>query len=385
MKVAYIDAAMGLSGGMVMGALLQLGASAEALEAELAKLPFTKCDIRQAVYRVDEICALRVTADVEAARGELTIHTVSQAVQESDLSPPVKAPVLRTLTVLAEAVNQVYGATSGGGQPRELHLPRALAEIVAVPWALRELGIERVYVATLPLGMSQGGPSRRVLLSPLVVELLRGFLVRVGGDDIAAVTPVAAAILKALARQGKVPQFRLTGVGYGVGEPFLTGRPQVLPILVGEMEGEVQAEELLVLETNIDDLNPEFYEYVMERLFAAGARDVFLLPIQMKKNRPGVLLWVLGDVADREKLTALIFSETSTLGIRSYPVTRVALRRAHQEVSTPYGLVRVKLAYGPGGQVHLAPEYEDCKRLARERQVPLKVIYDAALYGARTT
>jgi uncharacterized protein (DUF111 family) len=135
----------------------------------------------------------------------------------------------------------------------------------------------------------------------------------------------------------------------------------------------------VVLETNIDDLNPELYEYVMERLFAAGARDVVLSPVQMKKNRPGILLWVLCDPGEREQLSGVIFAETSTLGIRSYPVTRTALRRETKEVTTVYGTVRVKVAYTPDGRVHRAPEYEDCKRLAREHMVPLKLVYEAAL------
>jgi uncharacterized protein (DUF111 family) len=118
-------------------------------------------------------------------------------------------------------------------------------------------------------------------------------------------------------------------------------------------------------------------------LFIAGARDVFLLPIQMKKNRPGILLWVLCDLADRETLTTVIFTETSTLGIRSYPVARVALQRVHKEVDTPYGRVRVKLAYSPDGRVHVAPEYEDCRRLAREKHIPLKAVYEEAASSAR--
>jgi uncharacterized protein (DUF111 family) len=154
-------------------------------------------------------------------------------------------------------------------------------------------------------------------------------------------------------------------------------------VLLGNTGETPREEQLLVLETNIDDLNPELYEHVMERLFAAGARDVFLLPIQMKKNRPGVLLWVLGEITDREKLSALIFAETSTLGIRSYPVARVALRRESKEVITLYGTVRVKLAYSPDGRIHAAPEYEDCKRLAREKDVPLRVVYEAAVLAAR--
>jgi uncharacterized protein (DUF111 family) len=154
-------------------------------------------------------------------------------------------------------------------------------------------------------------------------------------------------------------------------------------VLLGNTIETPREEQLIVLETNIDDLNPELYEHVMEQLFAAGARDVFLSPIQMKKNRPGVLLWVLGDAADREKLSTVIFAETSTLGVRSYPVARIALRRESKEVTTPYGVVRVKLAYGPEGRVNLAPEYEDCKHLAQGKKVPLKVVYEAAVYSAR--
>jgi uncharacterized protein (DUF111 family) len=189
------------------------------------------------------------------------------------------------------------------------------------------------------------------------------------------VTPTGAAIIAAVAQPGAVPQLQLAAVGYGAGERTLPDRPNLLRVLVGNTSETPREEQLLVLETNIDDLNPELYEHVMERLFAAGARDVFLAPIQMKKNRPGVLLWVLGESADRDKLST----------IRSYPVTRVALRRESKEVVTPYGSVRVKLAHGPNGHVNVAPEYEDCKRLAREKGAPLKLIYEAAVRSARET
>jgi len=197
------------------------------------------------------------------------------------------------------------------------------------------------------------------------------------------VTPTGAAILAALAQQSSLPSLRLTAVGYGAGERTLSDRPNLLRVLVGDVVEIPREEQLLVLETNIDDLNPELYEHVMERLFAAGARDVSLMPIQMKKNRPAVLLWVLGEVADREKLSAILFAETSTLGIRSYMVTRVALHRESKEVITPYGKVRVKLAHAPSGSVNVAPEYEDCRRLARDKDVPLKLVYEAAIRAAR--
>ena len=143
----------------------------------------------------------------------------------------------------------------------------------------------------------------------------------------------------------------------------------------------MQHEQLLVLETNIDDLNPEWYEHVMEQLFAAGARDVFLTPIQMKKNRPGILLWVLCSPKDQGQLSIIIFNETSTLGIRSYLVERLALRREQKEVRTEYGAVTVKIAYQPNGQMNIAPEYDDCKRIAQEKNIPLKLVYEAAIRG----
>jgi uncharacterized protein (DUF111 family) len=212
---------------------------------------------------------------------------------------------------------------------------------------------------------------------------MKGLQVRLEDGVAEMVTPTGAALVAALAQQGAIPQMQITAVGYGAGERTLPDRPNLLRILLATLMESPRDEQLLILETNIDDLNPELYEHVMERLFAAGARDVCFLPLQMKKNRPGVMLWVLGEIPERERLSAIIFAETSTIGIRSYPVSRMALRRESREVNTPYGSVRVKLSHTPEGRVHAAPEYEDCKRIAQEKNFPLKLIYEAALLAAR--
>jgi hypothetical protein len=214
---------------------------------------------------------------------------------------------------------------------------------------------------------------------------MKGLRVRLEDGVAEMVTPTGAAIVAALAQQGSIPQLHITAVGYGSGERTLPDRPNLLRVLLATLVDTPREEQLLVLETNIDDLNPELYEHVMERLFAAGARDVCFLPLQMKKNRPGVMLWVLGGIPDRERLSAIIFAETSTIGIRAYPVSRLALRRESREVNTPYGSVRVKLSHTPEGRVHAAPEYEDCKRLAQEKNIPLKVVYEEALLAVRQT
>jgi uncharacterized protein (DUF111 family) len=214
---------------------------------------------------------------------------------------------------------------------------------------------------------------------------MKGLPARLEDGSAEMVTPTGAAILAALAQRGDPPQLQLSGVGYGAGGRTLQDRPNLLRVMLGTVMEPPREAQLLVLETNIDDLNPEIYEHVMERLFAAGARDVCLLPVHMKKNRPGVMLWVLGEIPDREKLSAIMFAETSTIGVRSYLVARVALARESREVMTSHGLVRVKLSRAPDGRVHAAPEYEDCKRLAREKSLPLKTVYEAALFAARET
>jgi hypothetical protein len=183
---------------------------------------------------------------------------------------------------------------------------------------------------------------------------------------------------------GPIPAMRLAATGYGAGDRDLP-IPNVLRLLLGEQvaPGAGAVETLVVLETNLDDLNPEIYDYVMERLFEAGALDVTLSPLQMKKNRPGTLLSVLCQPSDETALVEILFAETSTLGVRAYQVKRTALAREVKTVETPYGLVRVKIATWGTGQVKFTPEYADCRKLAEERRVPLREVYQAADLAAR--
>lgn len=386
MKIAFVDAALGLSGDMIVGALLQLGVPLEALHTELAKLPLTGCRVDQTEHRLHGLQVIACTIDeVSAPFSELNCGAARRMIQDSSLLEPVKKTSLDLFARLAEAASRVYGIAPEEVKLAQLGGVPAIIETVGTVFGLQTLGVDKVYASSLPFGIG-GGASRGQTVSnfdPVTVELLKGLRIHFEEDRDETLTPAGAAIISGVAEQGAVPHLQLTAVGYGVRERRNPGRFSLLRVFVGNTAGTLQEDELLVLETNIDDLNPEFYEYVMERLFAAGARDVFLLPVQMKKNRPGVLLWVLCDRADRDKLTTLIFVETSTLGVRSYPVSRIALRREQKGVMTPYGQVRVKVAYGPGTQVNVAPEYEDCKRLARAQRIPLKLVYEAALYGAR--
>lgn len=385
MKVAYFDTFSGISGDMTVGALLQLGVSLDELRVELAKLPLSGYHLSQSVRFQSGIRATKFDVEVTAPLEERSFRAIASMLRASTLLAPVKETALRIFTILAEAEGRVHGIAPGAVHFHEVGAVDSIVDIVGTAFGLHALGVERIFTSPLPMGKGFV-PSRHGVLpipAPATVELVKGLSVRLEDGASEMVTPTGAAILAALARSGDLPQMQLSAVGYGAGGRTLPDRPNLLRILLGSLVETPRDEQLLVLETNIDDLNPELYEYVMERLFSAGARDVCLLPLQMKKNRPGVMLWVLGEVADREKLSAIIFSETSTLGIRSYPVARVALTRESKSVVTPYGEVRVKLSTGPEGRVHAAPEYEDCKRWAREKDLPLKTVYDAALFAAR--
>jgi uncharacterized protein (TIGR00299 family) protein len=299
----------------------------------------------------------------------------------SSLATEVKHTALGIFTKLAEAEGRVHEVPADAVTFHEVGAVDSIVDIVGTAIGLTWLGVGRAWVSPLPLGagivQSQHGPLP--VPGPATVELLRGFVTRLGDGDSELVTPTGAAIIAALATPGPAPDLRIEAVGYGAGQRQLSDRPNVLRVVLGESPAAVGRDALIVVETNIDDYNPEFYDYVMERLFAAGARDVYLTPVHMKKNRPGILLSVLCAAVDRDTVAGIVFTETTTVGVRFYPVERLVLDRAARQVETPYGSVRVKVARHPDGSENIAPEYEDCKRHARERNVPIKLVYQAAL------
>lgn len=217
---------------------------------------------------------------------------------------------------------------------------------------------------------------------PAVAALLRGHAVRFGEGSTELVTPTGAAIVAGLASIESVPPLRLDAVGYGAGDRVFADRPNLLRIVVGEPLARPASDEVVVLEATVDDSSPQLWEHVLERLLEAGARDAFLTPVVMKKSRPGTTLTVLAAPDDRDRLAAIVFAETTTIGLRWTPWRRVVLPREERRVETPWGAVRVKLALGPDGSRNIAPEFDDCRRLARQHGVALKRVHQAALAAA---
>lgn len=394
-RILFLDAFAGISGDMTVGAMLALGVELERLRTELAALPVGGYALRAGDKLVHGIRACKFDVDLDASppshgHGHEHVHRAYADIRamlgNSTLRPRVRETALAIFARLAEAEARVHGVAVDAVTFHEVGAVDSIVDIVGAAIGLAALEIDTVYVSTLPLGSGTVRSQHGVIPvpAPATVELLRGFPVRIGDGIGELVTPTGAAIVATLARPGAaVPPLSVERVGYGAGTRTLADRPNLLRALLGSAAATVGGDELVEIATNIDDSSPELYEHVMERLFAAGARDVWLSPAQMKKNRPGTILHVLAEPAGRDALASIILRETSAIGVRFHPVQRLVLPREERTVGTEYGAVRVKIAHAPDGTINVAPEYDDCRRIARERGVALKSVYQAALAAAR--
>lgn len=396
MRVLYFDTFSGVSGDMTVGALLDLGMPLEAVRDAVRVLALPGVEVSAERVTRGGIAATKFHVRIDGQHpdppgghrghehGQRPYRAIRELLASSTLPPAVKTHALAIFARLAEAEGRVHGSHPDDVEFHEVGARDAIVDVVGAALGVVHLGVDAIHAAPLPLGQGfvDCAHGRLPVPGPAVIELLRGRPVRLGDGDGELVTPTGAAIVAALARTDAVPELRLAAVGCGAGDRNGTDRPNVLRLVVGEAAGASGADEVVVLETTIDDLSPQVYEHVLERLLTAGARDAFLVPVVMKKSRPGTTLRVLADPADRERLAAIVFAETSTIGLRYTTWRRTVLPREEARVETPYGAVRVKIARAPDGTPNLAPEFEDCRRLALERGVPLKLVHQAAVAAA---
>jgi uncharacterized protein (TIGR00299 family) protein len=392
-RLAHLDAFSGVSGDMTVGALLDCGLDLADLERELGKLPVEGYRLRVEQRERSGIRATKFVVDVAGHDKGGPAHDhphrpyrmIRRMIEESALAARVRELSLRVFERLALAEGKVHGVDPEEVEFHEVGAVDSIVDVVGACWGFAAHGIDEITVSPLPLGkgLHRAAHGPLPIPGPATAELLRGFPVRLGDGEAEMVTPTGAAIVAALGRPAAASEpLVVDRIGYGAGDMEFRDRPNLLRILLGTRAAPANLDSLLVLETNVDDLNPEIYEYVIERLFADGARDVYLVPIHMKKGRPGVLLSVLCDPERRDALAAILFAETSTLGVRIAPVSRIAVEREVREVECRYGRVRVKIGHAPNGARNVAPEYEDCKRLAAASGTPLKVVYQEALRAA---
>ncbi len=405
MLTAYFQCANGVSGDMVLGALVDAGAPLDAIQQAVnAVLPDREITlIRQEVKRAGISATLikPVGADDPAPPGAGHGHTplsvLIEQVQESGLPASVTEPSLRVLNVIGEAESRVHAAEGDDIALAELGAADTLVDIVGAVVGLAELGVETAYASGLPLATGRVRTQHGVLPVPApgVLEIMRmSNAAMLPPPEGAAdgeltgeiVTPTGAAIITTLARPTPPPApASVQAVGYGAGTKDPPGRANIVTVVIGAAaDATVAARDMVMVETTIDDMNPEHYEHVRERLAAVGARDVWLTPVQMKKGRPGVILSAVALPEMQAALAAAMLRETTTLGVRATPVTRYEASRESVTVQTPFGPARVKVKrLGEGGEIiGIAPEYEDCRRIAREASLPIQRVYDAARRSA---
>lgn len=372
MKICYFDAFSGISGDMTVGALLDAGADWPALEAALRSLNLG------ASFRVEKtkrkgIAASKFTVESADQTKHRHLPHIEKIILAGELSKKAQANALAVFQRLGEAEARSHDVPIERVHFHEVGAVDSICDIAGACVALELLGVEQVYSSRVNVGSGTVNTDHGVLPvpTPATAELLKEKPVYSAGPETELTTPTGAALLATLANDfGALPPVRVLSQGFGAGEKDFTSQANVLRVLIGERLNASESTTVAVIEANIDDATPQVLGYTMERLFAAGALDVSLSPVFMKKNRPGTLFRVIAAPETTEQLTEILFSETTTLGLRIHQAERRVLARDITEVATSFGTVRVK--YNANGG--FAPEYEDCRRLALEKGIPLRVV-----------
>ncbi len=382
MTLAYFDCFSGISGDMTLGALVDAGVPIEHLRSELGKLDLPGYSLFSEKVLRAGIAATKVTVDVTTkgapARG---LNDIRELVNSSTLSPSVKQKSMNIFRRLADVEAAIHMTTVDKVHFHEVGAVDAIVDIVGSMIGLEYLGVTDVAASQINLGSGTAKTAHGNLPvpAPATAELLVGIPVYASPANIELTTPTGAAIISTLAQcYGPIPQMTVERVAYGAGSRNIPHSPNVLRLLLGKHPLPDQEDTSIIIETNIDDMNPQVYGHVIETLMKQGAHDAYLTPIIMKKGRPAVLLSVLTDRGMLEELTDVIFRETTSIGVRIQEVGRKKLSREIREVETKFGKVRVKVSRHGDAIVTVTPEYEDCKRIAEDKQMPLKTVIDEA-------
>jgi hypothetical protein len=383
MKIAYFDCPTGVSGNMILAALIDAGLSPSYLKKELKKLHIKGYSLKVTNVRKSGFRAKHIDVIISDKKGGRTINEIYGIIRKSSLNNKIKQLSRRIFERLFRAESKVHG-----GSIYHLHETGAIDAIVDIVGAaigIDKLGIKEVYCSPLPLGYGPIRSSHGMLPNPApaAAELLKGVPVYKKNIKAELVTPTGAAIMTTLAKSfAGMPKLFLKNIGMG-GGTFDFSEANILRLFTGGSGPSFNEDMVAVLETNIDNMNPEYYDHVISALMRKGALDAYITTAIMKKKRPGVILTVLSSIDNKGRLIDKLFSETTTLGVRTYLVKREKLDRSIKRVKTRYGNVSVKI--GKAGNIikNISPEYEDCVKLSRKKGVPLKLIYDEAKFEAQ--
>jgi hypothetical protein len=385
MKLAYFDCFSGISGDMLLGALLDAGVPLAHLQTQLQALDLPGWELTSEKVWKNGMAATYAKVRAQDTTTHRSLSTILGIIEKSTLAESVKAQAAAIFNKLGEAEASVHDVPLEKIHFHEVGAIDAIIDITGACIGFAQLGIERFVCSPLNVGGGTAKMAHGILPvpAPATARLLIGKPTYSNGVQKELVTPTGAAIVSTLCDTfGPQPAMSVAAIGYGAGTADMENQPNVLRLMFGESaekSASVTDETIHVLEANLDDMNPQIYGYFLEKALAAGALDVFATAVQMKKNRPGMLVTVLCKPQDADKLAKLLFEETTTLGIRSHTASRRILPRESVSVSTQFGDVRVKVARVNGRIQHAAPEFDDCRKLAEEKNVPLHRVISEAM------
>jgi pyridinium-3,5-bisthiocarboxylic acid mononucleotide nickel chelatase len=382
MKTLYFDCFAGASGDMILGAMVAAGMDPNVLREQLSLLEIDGFKVEFETVVRSGLSATYARVETAHEHKDRHLSDIQKIIDGSGVSGGVKNRSLRIFTRLAEAEARVHNESIEQVHFHEVGALDAIVDVVGAAICFDAMKIQRFVCSPLHVGsgMIQMAHGQFPVPPPAVTELLRGvpfYSTEIKGE---LLTPTGAAIITTLCKEyGAIPQMRADSTGYGAGKREYENFPNVLRVLVGETDIQSTSDERLwMIETNLDDLSPQILGHVMDRAFELGALDCYFTPVHMKKNRPGVLLSVICGQNEKELIMKLLFTETTTLGVRSYEVDRRALNRSLVRVETQYGPIDVKVAHLNGLIVNEMPEFEQCRQAAKNADVPLKIVEEAA-------
>ncbi len=383
MTIAYLDCFSGISGDMFIGALLDAGLPFDELKKTIDSLPFEGYSIRHEKVMKNGLSATGFFVHFhEHHHTHRNLKDIKEIINKGQLKDKVRERAIRIFQSIAEVEGSIHNHP-----PEEVHFHEvgavdSIIDIVGAAFGMDYLGIRSVSASPVPLGSGfiKSGHGMIPVPAPATISLLKGIPVYDSGLKTELVTPTGAALLREFVGSFEgMPPMVVERVGYGAGTRDLTDRPNMLRIIIGAEKKDAHTETVVLLHANIDDSNPEWLGYIMENLFRAGALDVVFIPVQMKKNRPGTQIEVIGPPDLKDTLTNILFMESTTLGVRYEYSQRAVLAREETTISSPFGEIKVKRITRPDGTAFIQPEYETARKIAEEKGIPLRDVYTMIL------
>ena len=382
LRAAYFDCYSGISGDMILGALVDLGVDPRKIRKALKTLDLKGYKLKTSRVQRGLIAGTKVQVRLTKSSHHPArkYSDIKKLIADSDLSSTAKKNSLEIFKRIAQVEAAIHDTTMEKIHFHEIGAVDSIVDIVGGVVAIESLKLDKIYASPLNVGEGfvQCAHGCLPVPAPATLKLLQGIPVFSNGIKKELTTPTGVAMIGFYADKfGSLPAMKIVGDGYGAGDHIIAEMPNMLRVVLGEISAESD-EELVLIETNIDDMNPEFYEGTMESLFKAGALDVYLTPIIMKKSRPANKISVLSSETDRQAMTEILLHETSSFGVRYFRIGRTVLEREMKTVNISWGSVRIKIGKFNGKVIQISPEYEDCKKIAYKEKVPVKQVYEEA-------